>query len=211
MTLSPETVTSLSKGVIFLHDKGFKYISADLAMGANLVWTKSALKDFQTELSKLCTFYVQNPELIPFSMLRLNIASVLKKTVENVKTCSCGEDLICVDWTGRSYACHLFSPVALPYEKAERSNKIYDFYDYSQFNCEKCSKCILNSVCNHCYGMNYLCTDDAAQPSPFHCSALKIMFVANCRLRLTLAQQQDDMREIKCITNIINRISKNNS
>lgn len=207
MTISPETVELLSEGVAFLHSKGFKYISADLAMGDRLQWTRSSLQKFQSELRKLCNYYMENPKLIPFSMLRLDINSVCKKSMAGVKTCSCGEDMICVDWSGESYACHLFSPIALPLNKARRSNIVYDFSDYSQFNGEKCSRCALNNVCNHCYGMNYLCTGDVTQPSPFHCSAMKIIFAANCRFRLALAEQKTDLKQVNAIINVINRVS----
>lgn len=207
MTISPETVKSLSQGVIFLHNKGFKYISADLAMGSNLIWSPTALNDYRAELSKLCNFYIDNPKYIPFSMLRVNIASISRGKAKDVKTCGCGEDMVCVDWTGRRYACHLFSPVAIPFDKAESSNKVYDFSNHSIFNSDDCLRCVLNNVCNHCYGMNYLCTNDVAKPSPFHCSAFKIMFASNCRFRLRQAELNNDLKEIKTIANIIRKIS----
>lgn len=208
MTISPETVTSLADGVVFLHRKGFKYISADLAMGPNIVWNKSSLINYKTELSKLCDFYLNNPELIPFSMLRLNIASIGSGKNYITKTCSCGEDLVCVDWTGKSYACHLFSPVSITYDKAERSNIIYDFSNHKQFISDTCQKCMLRKVCNRCYGMNYLCTNDVTKPSPFHCSAFKIMFAANCRFRLRQAEQMNDVESINIIVKILNKIEK---
>lgn len=207
MTISPETIKGLSDGVIYLHSKGFKYISADLAMGPSLLWTRTALKDYQSQLGKLCNFYLKNPELIPFSMLRLEIKPASFRKRRYVKTCSCGEDMVCMDWTGRHYACHLFSPVAIPIEKAERSNRIYDFSNHSQFSSERCSNCLLNNVCSHCYGMNYLCTDDVTKPSSFHCSAFKIMFAANCRFKLMQAEQNNDKKKASEIISIINRIS----
>lgn len=207
MTISPKTVKCMSDGVIYLHKKGFKYISADLAMGPNLLWTNAALRDYQSELRKLSNFYLENPGFIPFSMLRLELTPSIFRKRNYVKTCSCGEDMVCVDWTGKSYACHLFSPVAIPIDKAERSNRIYDFSNHDQFNSERCSKCILNNVCIHCYGMNYLCSNDVTRPSPFHCSAFKIMFAANCRFRLMQAEQDCDEKKISEIINIINRIS----
>lgn len=208
MTISPETVKLLSDGVIFLHNKGFKYISADMAMGTGLAWNQSNLKDYQIELGKLCDFYLDNPDLIPFSMLRLNIASVGSGKIDTTKTCSCGEDLVCVDWTGKSYACHLFSPVSIPYDKAERSNKMYDFFNHSQFTSETCQRCVLSKICNRCYGMNYLCTNDVTKPSPFHCSAFKIMFAANCRFRLRQAEQKNDEESINTIVKVLSVISK---
>ena len=206
MTVSPQTVHGMSRGVKYLHEKGFKYISTELAMGPHIEWNKESLTDFRTELNEMIRFYLNNPELKPFSMLRSKITNIDGQSGKNVKTCSCGEDLVCVDWTGKTYACHLFSPVTISVEKAIKSTK-YDFSDHSQFVAECCSKCILNSVCNHCYGMNYICSDDIAKPSSFHCQAFKIQFAANCRFRLALAQRDNDKETIKRINNLIKRIS----
>lgn len=206
MTISPETIAHLSDGVIFLHEKGFKYISADLAMGPSVNWSKDSLAIYRSELQKLSHYYLEHPTLIPFSMLRIDVAAIKSSHNVDVKTCSCGEDMICVDWTGKTYACHLFSPVTLPIDKVLKSSQLYDFSNHSQFNSEICSKCILNAICNHCYGMNYLCTGDVAKPSPFHCSAFKILFVANCRFRLMLAKKRQDKTLQERVYKTISRI-----
>lgn len=192
MTISPETIGFLSMGVKFLHSKGFRYISADLAMGPSVNWTTDALMQYRKELDILSNYYVEHMDLVPFSMLRLDIMSISKRRNSYVKTCSCGEDLVCVDWTGKTYACHLFSPVSIPIDKARKSNEIYDFSNHAQFDSPVCSKCALNYLCNHCYGMNYLCTEEVNKPAAFHCRAFKLLFAANCRFRLKIAEKQND-------------------
>lgn len=202
MTISPETIATMADGVIHLHNAGFRYISADLAMGVDIKWDKDSLLAYKEELKKLTDYYIAHQDLIPFSMLRLDITSIARPK-RNVKTCSCGEDLICVDWTGKTYGCHLFSPIALPIEKAQLSNELYDFTNHLQFSHKVCQKCILNDICNHCYGMNYICTGDVAIPSPSQCKAFKILFAANCRFRLMLATSQQDKQSFDEINNII--------
>lgn len=204
MTISPKTVSHLSEGVKFLHEKGFKYISADLAMGPSIQWTQEALRQYRKELDLLGSYYIEHPNLIPFSMLRLDIASVLGKKSSYGKTCSCGEDLVCVDWTGKTYACHLFSPVSIPMEKAILGNKMYDFSNHTLFESPICKKCVLGNLCNHCYGMNYLCTGHANEPAAFHCSAFKLQFAANCRFRLRLADKLNDTQQKKTLRDIVN-------
>lgn len=206
MTISPETIGHLSDGVKFLHNKGFRYISADLAMGPSIKWTVDALNQYRMELDELGDYYVEHPELIPFSMLRMDVTSVSTTKRRNVKTCSCGEDMVCVDWTGKTYACHLFSPVSIPADKAKRSNEIYDFSNHVQFNSPICSKCMLNSLCNHCYGMNYICTGEVNNPSVFHCKAFKLLFVANCRFMLKVAEKHNDMELQEKIHKVVNTI-----
>ena len=204
MTISPETVCKLYDGVKSLHNNGCRYISADLAMGPNINWGKDSLIVFRDELKKLTAFYIDNPHLIPFSMLRLDIISIENAKRSNIKTCGCGESLICFDWTGNSYACHLFSPIALPLAKAKKSNELYDFNNHTDFNSEICNKCYLNPICNHCYGMNYLCTGDVKVTSSFHCSAFRLIFIANCRYMMQLAEKENN----SVIINKINRVLK---
>lgn len=205
MTISPETISTLAEGVIHLHNKSFRYITADLAMGANIQWGRGELSIYKAQLEELVDYYIMHPELIPFSMLRLDIKAIqhLKK---NVKICSCGEDMVCADWTGRTYACHLFSPIAMPMEKAAMSRELYDFSDHAQFCSVECQKCLLNNLCNRCYGMNYICNNNIAMPLPSHCNAFKIMYAENCRFKLRLARQDGDEKSLKDINGIIQMI-----
>lgn len=207
MTVSPDTIQSLFEGVKFLHEKGFKYITSDLAMGPTIKWSKESLNILRTELGKLVDFYIQNRNYIPFSMLRFDIDSLLNNRNRNTKSCSCGEDFICIDYTGKSYACHLFSPIALPVDKAIKSNELYDFRNHSDFISSKCGNCILLSQCNNCYGMNYICTGDVKEPSPYHCTASKLMFFYSCKYLLSLANLQDDFNLIRKIKYVIKSIS----
>ena len=206
MTISPETVSKLSNGVTYLHKAGFKYISTDLAMGPEIQWSKQSLFFYKEELEKLALFYIENPTLVPFSMFRINIETIGKRS-QDVKTCSCGENMVCIDWTGKAYACHLFSPVSIPLEKAIKSNLDYNFSEHSQFQNRICKQCILNVACNHCYGMNYICTGDVSEPSSFHCSAFKILFVANCKFRLAQAEASNDTKSIESIKTVISKIA----
>lgn len=204
MTISPSTVSHLAEGVSFLHATGFRYISADLAMGPSVHWNKDSLLEYKYALKKLSDYYLENPDIIPFSMLRLNLSDV--GTVKPAKTCGCGEDLICIDWTGKEYACHLFSPVSLPVDKANESKLIYDFHNHQQFISSICGKCLLYNICSHCYGMNYLCTGDVNQSSPFHCKAFKILFVANVHFQMRKAMNNNDARTLNGINQIVNLI-----
>lgn len=205
MTISPETISHMSDGVKYLHEMGFKYISADLAMGPTIQWSKQALISLRDELSNLSQYYLSHTDLIPFSMLRINVETISRSS-SHVKTCSCGEDMVCIDWTGKAYACHLFSPVSIPTERALKSNLQYDFKDHSQFESPVCANCLLNTACNHCYGMNYICTNDVRRPSPFHCSAFRILFAENCKFRLAMAEKQNDLKALNTIHKIISKI-----
>lgn len=205
MTVSPNTIDNLFDGVIFLHNAGFKHIAADLAMGKSVNWRKEHLVTYRNQLEKLVEYYSNHLELEPFSQLRLNIFSLPNQNRNVAKTCSCGEDLVCVDWDGEEYACHLFAPITLPIERAKESQKI-DFANHELFISSTCKKCSLNIVCNHCYGMNYLCTGSVTTPSPFHCNAFKIRYAANIKLLYANAHQLGNSEVINSINNLLKQL-----
>lgn len=203
MTISPQTLPSLSEGIIYLHNAGFDYISVDLAMGDKVNWNQSALLDYKDELNKLVNYYLANIEKTPCSLLNIDLSEVVKQTFK-AKTCSCGEDLVCIDWNGDTYACHLFAPVTLPFDVAQKAKAEIDFTEHEAFQSTTCDKCILSSVCNRCPGMNYICSSNVSTPSAFHCNAFKIGFAASCRFQMLKAQKEEDKGKIELIKRIIN-------
>jgi len=202
MTVSPSTIDNLFDGVVFLHNVGFKHIAADLAMGEHAQWRKEHLVSYKKQLEKLVGYYSAHMELEPFSQLRLNVFSLPMQNEIATKTCSCGEDLVCVDWDGEEYACHLFAPITLSAESAKKGQQI-DFSNHELFVSDICKKCSLNIVCNHCYGMNYLCTGNVTMPSPFHCNAFKIRYAANIKLLYAKAQILGNKEIIDSINNLL--------
>lgn len=207
MTISPDTVGMLSKGVKYLHSVGVRHISADMAMGKEIHWSRQSLLLYKEQLIELSDFYIKNPQHTPFSMLQMDITSVLNyDRTDGYKTCACGEDLVCIDWTGDRYACHLFSPIALPIHNALQGQKI-DFTNYELFISAQCTQCVLRRLCNQCYGMNFICNGKVNAPSPFHCSAFKIRFAENCRFSIKKALQNGNQKQIDIIERVIKQIN----
>lgn len=205
MTVSPRTVGKLAEGVRFLHSRGFRTVSADLAQGRDIGWDARALHELSRQLDLLSEHYAGQPDTgCSCSMLDVDIHSAGLNP--SAKSCSCGEDLVCIDTDGREYACHLFSPVALPPEKARRSQE-FDFRDKASFSNPACNKCMLGRLCTRCYGMNYITTGDVSRPDPAHCTAFKLIYLANCRHRLRLAETAGDRRAREQIAKLINLIS----
>lgn len=207
MTISPETVQMLYDGVVFLHEKGFRHITTDLAMGNNVKWENQHLCAFEEQLDKLGEYYLSHPELQRFSMLNLCVEDLFQPHY-SLKKCGCGEDLVCIDTDGVQYACHLFSPISASKEEAETSLSI-DFNNHQEFISNECQECILYPICTSCYGMNFLCYGDVSKQSAFTCQAFKIQFYANCKLLYECAQSNNDKQTILLIDKIITEIEGN--
>lgn len=206
MTVSPSTIGTLADGVEYLHNCGFAHIAADLAMGEKIGWSKEDLMTYQEQLGKLVDYYDDHPETEPFSQLRLNVFSILSNDSSVNKTCSCGENLVCVDHDGEEYACHLFAPISVTESKAKESQHI-DFSKHEIFTNETCQECALKTVCNQCYGMNYICTGDVSTPSPFHCNAFKIRYAANVRLLYEKAERENKPEIVKGLEQLIESLN----
>ena len=203
MTVSPATISNLYNGALYLHKKGFKRIEADMARGKNIEWTEQHLKTLSHQLELLSDFYVKKPEMYHFSMLEMDIFALKENDKNKTKICSCGENLTCVDIDGEEYACHLFSPVALPKEKAKMSQQI-DFFDTESFRDEECDTCVLKNLCTQCYGMNYLLTGRVDKSDPVNCAAFKIMYLANIKHRYKIAKINNDEYMIERINYLFN-------
>ncbi|MCD8235826.1 MAG: radical SAM protein [Prevotellaceae bacterium] len=212
MTISPETVTDVAKGVISLHEKGIKRIEGNLALGPEIKWRVEHLKVYRDELRKLVTYYLEHQELCPASMVNVDICRIIH--ADNwEKRCSCGSDLICYDTDGKSYPCHLFSPVALSEEQIKlfgESN--INFSDNNIFVDLKCAKCAIRKCCARCCGMNYIYTGSVASAPSIFCSASQIEFLATCSLlyqRLRRNQPLVNKYETEIALNHIQQIVQN--
>lgn len=206
MTISPDTIGSLFDGVMHLYDRGFQHISADLAMGANVLWQTKHLSEFENQLSKLVTYYLEHPHHPIISLLDIDVTDVLYSDDSYKKHCSCGDQLTCIDVDGTEYACHLFSPIAATLEQSKESLSI-NFMDYDKFESEQCRMCLLKNVCTKCAGMNYNCNGDISKPSAITCTMFKVQFAMACYMQLKLAETQNNQSLIIDINNIIKSLN----
>ena len=201
MTLSPDTIESFAVGIAYLGEQGFMEVTADLAMGDSVVWNKQHLVVLKEQLDELVNLYVDGVTLPRLSLLSLEIEKV-QETPLIKKSCSCGEQLVCIDSDGKQYACHLFSPIACRRDKALKSQG-FDFTSYDQFVSSSCNNCSLLNLCNRCAGMSYLCYDDLFTQSAFHCNAFKITYLANCKLQFRLAIKEGDEHRTSYIKKLV--------
>lgn len=204
MTLSPETLDYLYDGVLFLHDEGFKEIAVDLAMGADVNWKQEHLKSLSVQLRRLSDFYIEHRDPEPISMLGIDVLQPLRKN-QRMKKCCCGEDLVCIDYDGVEYACHVFSPITASKQQAAESRKL-DFSQHELFISGQCKECLLSSVCTRCYGMNFICNGSITQQSAFTCQSFKIQYFIACDFQMRLAKSRDDEKTQQQIEYIIKQI-----
>ena len=205
MTLSPDTIAYFYEGYKYLHDKGFNEIGPSLAIGDNIGWTKAHLRIMKEQLDLLVDYFIENPEVHRVGNFDLPVWNILDKDAIDL-ACRVGRDIVCYDYNGREYPCHIFSPIAMKLEKSMKSTKL-NFADIRDME-SPCKRCLLNKVCSRCFGINYRDRNNCVIPSSFDCAQFKLFFYANCKYQLLVAKKNNDKEMQKVLISIINLIKK---
>lgn len=181
MTPSPGTLASLAKGVIHIHELGFKRNNCSFASG--VTWDKNEFNEvinykkiLQEQLLELAIYYLNNPDVLPVDMLNIKflaVAAGMNSLVD--KLCGAGTIMHCYSPDGQCFPCHLF------YE-ANKEHKV----DLASFNLsspqllsdKRCEGCILEPICPTCYGGNLITYGDITHRDPYTCNITKIRSLA---------------------------------
>lgn len=211
MTISPETISSLADGVIFLHEKGFQ-VFCNLAYGPN--WEDDKYGAIlERELMKLIEYYLENPEVPPCSMLYDRISQIVwGQDVKTIRSwCAAGTQTCAYDIDGECYPCQFFMPLS----SGEKSKKEKELTFVQEVPIEKldnkCQNCVIKTACPTCYGYNYSQTGNIYQRDNGICKLTKLIIKARSyflsklwelkRLKLTENEEQSLLRSIVIIQN----------
>ncbi|CDF00951.1 putative uncharacterized protein [Ruminococcus sp. CAG:624] len=180
MTISPESLPSLSDGVIFLHEKGFR-VSCNLAY--NIDWSDESNKEIlHNELMKLIDYYISHPEIVPCRMLDQDIRNVgaLYGKNQYIRYCGAKIGTVAYHLDGTQYPCQFFMPLSVGEEKAKEalSLKFYNESIPQELIEEKCLKCVAHPICPTCFGANFAATGDMYRHDDNYCELTKIIIRA---------------------------------
>ena len=211
-TISPQSVSDLANGVIYLHERGFNKISANLAYG--VAWSNKSIATYAQQLRKLADYYVEHPQQIRCSLLNLELTKAMTyNDDEHTKYCGCGEGTVLIDTDGKRYPCQMFAPITM---EPEKSHEVLqkDFSDIQNFIVEKCRHCVLRNCCSRCYGINFLEHGNMNKQSDYLCRTFKIQFLTNCYLVQRLLEEhlvendEDELRETLEIVDLLLKSDK---
>lgn len=181
MTVSVKTLPNLAQGVIYLHNKGFKTITANLAFGID--WANDDnLAIFISQLKILADYYLANPQLQPADILNMQIDAINPKK-RNVIQGYCGagsKGMVAYEIDGTAYPCHTFAPVSAGEEIARKTLdlKFEDEISIDRLD-KKCRNCVVASVCPNCYGINFCVSGNIYSKDDAFCRMIKAQFLAN--------------------------------
>ena len=172
MTISPDSLKNLASGVIYLIEKGAKNFSANCGYGQ--VWSEEDKKEFRKQLMILADYYLEHPnvETIPMFARRIGLLTIERDPKQ--KWCGTGIQMITYDVDGKTYPCHLFTPLVLGTQKAAELQKKMDFSSKEVNTDPFCADCSLLNICPTCYGFNYRDTGNIATREKTMCELFRI-------------------------------------
>lgn len=206
MTISENNVSDLAAGIISMEQAGIPF-AANVAFGEP-EWRDDSFALFARELRKLTVFYAMHKNLLPCDLFDINFQLVFLPRMPMLRRCGIGQNYENIDCDGKSYPCHMVSPLTMNKAAAE-SAKIYDFPNRDEFNVTGCEACPLNQMCPKCYGMSYLRCQDPFRVDINVCKTFKMQAKAACILTVKRLYAKGEIEEEDRLTiSAIKRVAR---
>ena len=182
ITISEQTAPMVAEDIIFLHQQGVEF-TANVAYEEK-TWSPVSLLQYEKSLYRLAEYYASHQEIRPCNLF----VPVPEKAIAEpwqTQTCYCsaGTSFEFYDMEGRSYPCHMISPMILPGEHCEaalqRSRHAEQNQDYGD---PRCSHCLLRCSCFTCMGSNESYRQDLRLRDPVHCAVYRAQIRAGIHL-----------------------------
>lgn len=177
-TISRETIGSMAEGIIYIHKMGFQ---PNVCPAGGIEWKPTDYDLFAKEMKKLADFYLENPEILPCSLITMPLDHVTQATEyfalsgekRAPNCCGAGKNMFCIDRYGKKYPCQIFLPMSVEknYDLNAAAKLLSSEDNYSD---PKCTNCCLIPVCQTCYGMNYINTGSPFLRNKHDCVFSKI-------------------------------------
>lgn len=180
MVVNPDTAHNYYDSVVYLLQKGFRYIIISLNYEAN--WTEENMLELKKQYAKLAKFYMDktiNEEKFYLSPFEVKISSYINGDNYCYERCELGKKQIsiapdgylypCVQFVGEEEYCigHVDSGIVI-----SKQAKLYEFNEEEK---ESCKDCVIRKRCNHyCGCMNKQATGSINKVSPVQCSHERI-------------------------------------
>ncbi|MBF0253432.1 MAG: 4Fe-4S cluster-binding domain-containing protein [Candidatus Omnitrophica bacterium] len=180
MTISKETLPYLAHGVLSLQRAGGKL---DAALAQGIDWTVEDAVIFREQLCILKESYLEDITLKPINLLGRPLFGIGEGEAFQAKFCGTGTSMITYDINGKTYPCHIFSPIVVGFERAlelEKSGIANNCHLTDPF----CRYCNLKNWCPTCYGFNYRFRGDLSIRDHSWCKMIHTQAVTSCEFQI---------------------------
>jgi len=188
MTISKETLPHLAQGALALQRAGGK-LEAALAQGID--WTDEDAVLFRKQLGILHEAYLENRALKPINLLGRPLFGIATAEPIQGKFCGTGTGMITYDVDGKTYPCHMFSPIVIGLERAldlKKSGITDDCHVADHF----CDNCKLMNWCPTCYGFNYRLRGEISARDHSWCKMIRSQATASIEFQIAYYHKHID-------------------
>ncbi len=192
LTISQESLPRLAQGVIESQRKGYRLVGS-LAQGID--WNDADAELYLAQLKSLANAYLENPDLVPINLLTRQLTGLKNLSEHQRRFCGSGVYMVTYDVDGRSYGCHMFSPIVLGQENALEASKV-------EWSCDtiaddpRCKACCLKDYCPTCMGFNYRYRGDLSKRDFRWCKMILAEAIASCEFQIkVLATRRESLNE----------------
>lgn len=208
MTINTETVDQMADGVIYLLEKGAQ-VHPNVAFEQK-EWPDDKIAEYGRQLYRLALYYNNHQNLQPITQFVHNLseyANSIGNHFVQPLICGAGNGFQVFDTDGKSYPCHILSPLVLEGEKLQRIKEgvLLETTDFTDPNCATCPYAL---SCPTCMACNYLYRDGFQNRDKTHCKIMKTevkAFIKKEVMRLSKKKQLTpaDATEIDSIKKLI--------
>ena len=188
MTLSKDSIHTFGEDIKHLHQHHPEFhITAALAQGVD--WDENDVVAYAEQLEILAKYYL-NPrrrqDIRPVNLLMRNLGPVSSQNQNEPqkKFCGSGSGMITYDTDGRTYGCHMFTPIVMGDAKAQQlQNCDFACWDMALED-PVCTTCFLKNYCPTCLGFNYHFRGNIRERDKRQCRMYFVEIKATCEFQL---------------------------
>lgn len=188
MTISKDSIKTFGEDIKYLHQTHPEYhIDAALAQGVE--WNDDDVEHYKKQLKVIADYYLnprRNQSIRPINLLMRNLGPVASQNQSEPqkKFCGSGSGMITYDTDGRTYGCHMFTPIVMGEEKAKQlKNSDFACWDMPLED-PTCATCFLKNYCPTCLGFNYHFRGNIRERDKHQCKMYLTELRATCEFQL---------------------------
>lgn len=173
MTINQESVKYMAAGVIYLLKKNVP-VHPNVAFEM-YEWSEECVREYKKQLVALLDFYKYNPQF-PLITQFMHDLDEYAENIENppseIQICGAGNGAQIFDIDGKSYNCHILSPLVL--DKLQLDNlKTISIDSYKDITQTRCYGCPYVTSCPTCIACNYAYRESMLKRDSTHCEVMK--------------------------------------
>jgi uncharacterized protein len=187
MTISKETLPKLARGVLGIQRAGG---TLDAAVAQGIDWTEDDAIVYAEQLNILADEYLKDESIPPINLLSAGLFGIGENQKDQRKYCGTGTSMKTYDVDGKTYPCHMFSPIVCGTDALELEKS--GIFENCPITDPACTGCQLLRWCPTCYGINHHFRGNMASRDHHLCNMIRTQAISACEFQLAYYSKHID-------------------